>query len=58
MRPLTKEAASRSRPQPRSRITEDSRGARDNHRQTEVDDLVAQWDSDPLQLLSRSDLGM
>jgi hypothetical protein len=31
--------------------------ARDSHRQTEVDDLFAQWESDPLQLLSLPDLG-
>jgi hypothetical protein len=32
--------------------------ARNNHRQAEVDDLFAQWDSDPLALLSLPDLGM
>ena len=31
---------------------------RDNHHQAEVDDLFAQWESDPLQLLSFPDLGM
>ncbi len=40
------------------RITDDSRWANDNHHQTEVDDLFAQWESDPLQLLSFPDLGM
>ena len=34
------------------RVANDSRLARDNHRQTEVDDLFAEWDSDPLELLS------
>jgi hypothetical protein len=29
----------------------------DSHRQTEVDDLFAQWESDPLELLSFPDLG-
>ena len=41
-----------------NRIADDSRLARDNHRQTEVDDLFAQWESDPLELLSLPDLGM
>ena len=31
--------------------------ANDKHH-TEVDDLFAQWDSDPLELLSFPDLGM
>ena len=34
------------------RITDDSRLARNNHRQAAVDDLFAQWESDPLGLLS------
>jgi hypothetical protein len=38
------------------RVTDDSRWARNNH-QAEVDDLFAQWESDPLQLLSFPDLG-
>ena len=41
-----------------NRIANDSRWASDNHRQTEVDDLFAEWDSDPLALLSLPDLGM
>ena len=41
-----------------NRIANNSRSARDNHRQAEVDDLFAQWESDPLQLLSLTDLGM
>jgi hypothetical protein len=41
-----------------NRSTDNSRWANDNHRQTEVDDLFAQWDADPLELLSVSDLGM
>ena len=41
-----------------NRITDDSRWVRANHRQAEVDDLFAQWESDPLQLLSFPDLGM
>ena len=45
-------------PQRSVRITDDSRWARDNHLQAEVDDLFAQWESDPLQLLSFPDLGM
>ena len=36
-------------PQPDADIT---RGASANRHQTEVDDLFAQWDTDPLQLLS------
>jgi hypothetical protein len=40
------------------RIADDNRWARDNHRQTDVDDLFAQWDSDPLELLSLPNLGM
>jgi hypothetical protein len=47
-----------SSPQQSIRLTDDSRLARDNHRQAEVDDLFAQWDSDPLALLSAPDLGM
>jgi hypothetical protein len=35
-----------------------SRWARDNHHQAEVDDLFAQWESDPLELLSVPDLGI
>jgi hypothetical protein len=42
--------------QPTVRIK--SRLARDNHRQASGDDLFAQWDSDPLELLRLSDLGM
>ena len=38
------------------RITDDS-VANDNH-QAKVDDLFAQWETDPLQLLSLPDLGM
>ncbi|MHB8973801.1 MAG: hypothetical protein ACYC3X_16635 [Pirellulaceae bacterium] len=45
-------------PQRSVRLTDDSRGARGNHRQADVDDLFAQWASDPLQLLSFPDLGM
>ena len=41
-----------------NRLADNSRSARDNHRQAEVDDLFAQWESDPLQLLSLTDLGM
>ncbi len=44
--------------QPIVRITDDYRWARANHRQTKVDDLFAQWESDPLQLLSFPDLGI
>ncbi len=40
------------------RLTDDSRWASDNHRQTEVDDLFAQWESDPLALLTLPDLGI
>ena len=40
------------------RITDDSRLARNNHRQAAVDDLFAQWESDPLGLLSFPDLGV
>ena len=43
-------------PQLRNRTTNDS-VANDKHH-TEVDDLFAQWDSDPLALLSLPDLGM
>jgi hypothetical protein len=35
-----------------NRIANNARWASDNHRQTEVDDLFAQWDSDLLELLS------
>jgi hypothetical protein len=41
-----------------NRIADDSRSARDNHRQAEVDDLFARWESDPLELLSLPDVGM
>ena len=47
-----------SSPQPSVRIADDYRWARANHRQTKVDDLFAQWESDPLQLLSFPDLGV
>ena len=47
-----------SSPQPSVRIADDYRWARDSHRQTKVDDLFAQWESDPLELLSFPDLGM
>ncbi len=40
------------------RIVDDSRWANDNHRQAEVDDLFAQWESGPLQLFSFPNLGM
>ena len=40
-----------------NRITDNNRWASDKHH-TEVDDLFAQWDSDPLALLSLPDLGM
>ncbi len=36
----------------------DNRWANDNDRQSEVDDLFAQWESDQLELLSLPDLGM
>ena len=39
------------------RIADDSRWVNDKHH-TEVDGLFAQWESDPLQLLSFPDLGM
>ena len=39
-----------------NRIADDSRLANDTHH-TEVDDLFAQWDTDPLELLSLPDLG-
>ena len=39
-----------------NRLANDS-VANDKHH-TEVDDLFAQWDSDPLELLSLPDLGM
>ncbi len=45
-------------PQLSVRLADDSHWARDNHRQAKVDDLFAQWESDPLQLLSIPDLGM
>jgi hypothetical protein len=41
-----------------NRIADDSRWARANHHQAEVDDLFAQWDSDPLELFSFPNLGM
>jgi hypothetical protein len=41
-----------------NRIADDSRWARANHHQAEVDDLFAQWESDPLELLSFPGLGM
>jgi hypothetical protein len=41
-----------------NRIAENSRWASDNHRQTDVDDLFAEWESDPLALLTLPDLGM
>jgi hypothetical protein len=41
-----------------NRMTDDSRWARDNHHQAEVDNLLAQWESDPLELLSFPDLGI
>jgi hypothetical protein len=41
-----------------NRLADDSRLANDNHRHTDVDDLFAQWDSDPLALVSLPDLGM
>ena len=47
-----------SSPQQSIRLTDDSRRARDSHRQTEVDDLFAEWESDPLELLSLPGLGM
>ena len=47
-----------SSPQPSVRIADDYRWASDNHRQAKVDDLFAQWESDPLQLLSFPELGM
>ena len=40
------------------RIADDSHSARNNYRQTEVDDLFAEWESDPLGLLSFPDLGI
>ncbi len=40
-----------------NRLSDDSRLARDNHRHTKVDDLFAQWEDDPLELLSLPDLG-
>ncbi len=39
-------------------IADDSRLVRDNHHQAKVDDVFAEWDTDPLQLLSLPDLGM
>ncbi len=44
-------------PQRSVRITDDNRLANDKHH-TDEDDLFAQWDSDPLELLSLPDLGM
>jgi hypothetical protein len=41
-----------------NRITDDSRWARANHRQADIDNLFSQWESDPLELLSLPDLGM
>jgi archaellum component FlaF (FlaF/FlaG flagellin family) len=41
-----------------NRIADDSRWARANHHQAEVDDLFAQWESDPLQLLTFPGLGI
>ena len=41
-----------------NRITDDYRLARSNNHQAKVDDLFAQWESDPLQLLSFPDLGI
>ncbi len=40
-----------------NRIADNTRWANDKHH-TEVDDLFAEWDSDPLELLSLPDLGM
>jgi hypothetical protein len=48
-------AVSRERVGPANRLANDS-VANDKHH-TEVDDLFAQWDSDPLELLSLPDLG-
>ena len=39
-------------------LTDDNRWARDNDSQSDVDDLFAEWDSNPLELLSLPDLGM
>ncbi len=39
-------------------LTDDNRWASDNDSQADVDDLFAEWDSDPLGLLSVPDLGM
>jgi hypothetical protein len=41
-----------------NRIADDSRWARADHHQAEVDDLFAQWESDPLELLSFPGLGI
>jgi hypothetical protein len=41
-----------------NRITDDSRWVRDNRHEAEVDDLFAQWESDPLELFSFPNLGM
>jgi hypothetical protein len=41
-----------------NRIADDYRLARSNHHQAKVDDLDAQWESGPLELLSLPDLGM
>ena len=43
--------------EPTVRLADAFRWARDNHRKTEVDDLFAEWESDPLELLSVPDLG-
>ena len=37
-------------------LTDDNRWASDNDSQSDVDDLFAQWESDPLELLSLPDL--
>ena len=39
-------------------LTGDNRWATDHDSQSDVDDLFAQWDSDPLELLSLPDIGM
>ncbi len=38
-------------------LTDDNRWVNDNDSHSDVDDLFAQWDSDPLELLSLPDLG-
>jgi hypothetical protein len=59
--------SSRSRPGGWGQVFEPHQGVfianelgrvRDSHRHTEVADLFAPWDSDPLALLSLPDLGM